>query len=128
MKKVNNIIRIPTSLNGKFFRFWLQFLSPFHNLTERELDIATAFLKRRFELSKVIKDDELLDKICMNEDSKQLIRKECNISTAHFQIIIGKLRKAKIIIDNKLNPKFIPKNLSEEDNAFQLLLYFDLSD
>lgn len=128
MKKVNNIIRIPTSLNGKFFRFWLQFLSPFHNLTERELDIATAFLKRRFELSKVIKDDELLDKICMNEDSKQLIRKECNISTAHFQIIIGKLRKAKLIIDNKLNPKFIPKNLSEEDSAFQLLLYFDLSD
>ena len=128
MKKVNNIIRIPTSLNGKFFRFWLEFLAPFHKLTDRELDIATAFLKKRFELSKVIKDEKLLDEISMNKDSKYEIRTSFNLSPPHFQVIMGKLKKAKIIVDNKINPKFIPKNLDEDDNAFQLLLYFDLGE
>ena len=47
MKKANNIVRIPTSLNGKFFRYWFEFLQPFHNLTNREIDVITAFVKQR---------------------------------------------------------------------------------
>lgn len=126
--RVNNIIRIPSSLSKTFFRYWLEFLSPFHNLTSREMDITAAFLKRRFELSDVISDPELLDKITMNEESKQLIRKECEISVPHFQVIMGKLRKNNVVVDGKLNPKFIPKGINKNDKSFQLLLYFDLDE
>jgi len=38
---------------------------------------------------------------------------------------MGKLRKSKVIVDNKLNPKFIP-NIDQETGYFQLLLLFDL--
>lgn len=124
--RVNNIVRIPTSYETKFFIYWLKFLLPFHELAPREMEVAAAFLKQRYNLSKVIKDETLLDKIAMNEDSKQKIKEECNISTPHFQVVMGKLRKAKIIIDGKINPKFIPKNIQEGDKSFQLLLYFDL--
>ena len=127
-KRVNNIIRIPTSLEGKFFRYWFEFLAPFHNLTPREMDVATAFVKQRFELSRSISNDDILDRVTMSEDTKQKIREECNITTPHFQVIMGKLRKAKVIIDNKINPRFIPKNVSSDDKAFQLLLYFDLDE
>lgn len=71
MKKANNIVRIPTSLNGKFFRYWFEFLQPFHNLTNREIDVITAFVKQRYQLSKVIKDDNILDKVIMSEDTKR---------------------------------------------------------
>ena len=108
--EANNVVRIPTSLNGNFFRYWFQFLEPFHNLTHREIDVASEFLKYRWELSKVIKDEDLLDKIVMNSDTKKQIRERCNLTLQHFQIILGKLRKSKIIIDDKLNPRFIPKN------------------
>lgn len=124
--KVNNIIRIPTSLYGNFYRLWLEFLAPFHNLTSREMDIAAAFLKHRQELSEVIKDPDLLEKVVMGEDTKRSIREECKVTVAHFQIIMGKLRKSKIIVDGKINPKFVPKNLSSDSNSFRLLLYFDL--
>ena len=127
-KRVNNIIRIPTSLEGKFFRYWFEFLAPFHNLTSREMDVATAFVKQRFELSRSISDEDILDRVTMSEDTKQKIREECNITTPHFQVIMGKLRKAKVIINNKINPRFIPKNVNTEDKAFQLLLYFDLDE
>lgn len=124
-KKTNNIVRIPTSLNGKFFRYWFEFLSPFHQLTSRELDVITSFVKHRFELSKVIKDNDILDKVTMSEDTKKKVREECNITLPHFQVIMGKLRKNKVIIDGKINPRFIP-NISEDSDSFQLLLLFEL--
>lgn len=129
MKKngLNNIIRIPTSLESKFFRYWLEFLEPFHHLTSRELDIATAFLKQRYELSKAISDTNILDRVTMGDDTKQKIKEECNITTPHFQVIMGKLRKARFIIGDKINPRFIPLGLNEGDNSFKLLLYFDFN-
>ncbi len=125
-EKPNNIIRIPTSLNGNFFRYWFMFLEPFHHLTTREIDVITCFVQHRFELSKVIKDNDILDRVTMSEDTKKKIREECNITLPHFQVIMGKLRKSKVIVDGKINPKFIP-NVKEEDGKFQLLLLFDLS-
>lgn len=126
--RANNVIRIPTSLQGKFFRIWIEFLTPLHNLTNREKDVVAAFIKARFELSKAVTDDALLDKVVMSDDIKNKIKTECNVSDAFFQVILGKLRKTGIITNGKLNTKFIPKSLKSEDKAFQLLLYFDLDE
>lgn len=126
MGKMNNVIRIPTSISTSFFRFWFEFLRPFHNLTDREMQIASSLLKRRYELSKVIQDEVILDKVVMSEDTKKVVREECNISLPHFQVIMGKLRKNKVILDGRINPRFIP-NLTEEQGSFRLLLNFELS-
>lgn len=120
----NNIIGIPTTLSD-FFRYWVEFLEPLHHLTEREIDIITAFLKKRYELSKSILDPVMLDKYLMNEDTKAEIRDECKVSPAHFQVIMGKLRKSGIIVNGNINPRFIP-NIKENEDTFQLLLYFQL--
>lgn len=124
-KKANNVVRIPCSLDGSFFRYWFMFLKPFHKLTDREIDVITSFVKHRYELSKVIKDDDILDKVVMSEDTKRKVREECNITLPHFQVIMGKLRSSKVIIDGKINPRFIP-NIEEEDGFFKLLLLFEL--
>lgn len=126
MGKMNNVIRIPTSISTSFFRFWFEFLRPFHNLTDREMQVASSLLKRRYELSKVIQDEVILDKVVMSEDTKKMVREECNISLPHFQVIMGKLRKNKVILDGRINPRFIP-NLTEEQGSFRLLLNFELS-
>lgn len=121
----NNVIRIPTSLEGKFFRYWLEFLRPIHKLTNREIEVAELFLKHRYQLSKVVSDEELLDKIVMGEDVKKQIREALGITLEHFQVIMSKLRKRKVIEDNKLNRKFLP-NLIKSENTFSLLLYFEI--
>ena len=125
MKKPNNIVRIPCSLDKSFFRYWFLFLEPFHKLTDREIDVITSFVKQRYELSKVIKDNEILDKVTMSEDTKKKVREECDITLPHFQVIMGKLRKNKVIIDGKINSRFIP-NINEETGYFQLMLLFEL--
>lgn len=125
-KQVDSIVRIPCKVDGKFFRYWFEFLTPFHNLTEREMDVITSFVKQRYELSKVIKDNEILDKVTMSEDTKKKVREECDISLPHFQVIMGKLRKNKVIIDGKINPRYIP-SIDEENGSFKMMLLFDFS-
>lgn len=125
-KQVDSIVRIPCKVDGKFFRYWFEFLQPFHNLTEREMDVITSFVKQRYELSKVIKDNEILDKVTMSEDTKKKVREECDISLPHFQVIMGKLRKNKVIIDGKINPRYIP-SVDEKNGSFKMMLLFDFS-
>lgn len=125
--EVDSVLSIPTSLKGKFFKHWFKFLLPYHNLTEREMDVAAAFLLKRFELSKVISDVNILNSVLMNEDTKRQIREDLDIKHPHFQVIMGKLRKAKVIIDNRINPRFIP-SVKEENGNFKLLLLFTFDD
>ena len=121
--KPNNVIRIPCNLKT-IFRYWLEFLVPFHNLTSRETDVATAFLKERYHLSKVILDPDLVDRTLMGEDCQKDIKKECKLTNQHFQVIKSKLKNKKFFINDKINPKLIP-NL-KDSRLFQLLLVFDI--
>lgn len=122
--KPDNVIVVGSTLDN-LFKNWFIFLKPMHSLTDREMDVAACFMKQRFLLSKAITDETLLDKIVMNEDTKRTIREECNITLPHFQVIMGKLRKTKIIVDNKLSPKFIPR-FKEENGNLQLLIFFQI--
>lgn len=124
-RKPNNVIALKSSLSGSFFRIWLEFLRPFHKLTERETDVMAAFLKERFELSKVVSDQEVLNRLTMSEDTKRKVRDECSISQAHFQVIMTKLKKSKMIDNGKINPRFIPR-VEKDAKGFQLLLAFEL--
>ena len=124
---VDNVLSIPTSLKGKFFKYWFKFLLPYHGLTDREMDVAAAFLLKRYELSKVISDVNILDSVLMSEVTKKCIRESCDVKHQHFQVIMSKLRKSKVIIVNKINPRFIP-NVKEENGNFKLLLLFTFDD
>lgn len=127
MGKINNVITIPASTEGNFFRYWFEFLRPFHKLTDREMDVIASFVKHRYALSKVVSDQEVLNKLTMSDDTKKKVREDCNISQAHFQVIMTKLKKSKVIENGRINPKFIPR-LDKDSNNFQLLLSFDLND
>lgn len=125
--KINNVIRIPSSIDKDFFRLWIEFLTPLHNLTFKEKDVLAAFIKKRFELTKSVNDESLIDKILFSRENVAEVKKDCNISNSYYKLVMVKLRKTKAISDGKINPKFIPKNLSFDDKSFQLLFFFDLN-
>lgn len=125
--KIDNVIRISSSVENNFFKYWFKFLLPFHGLTDREMEVASAFAKKRYELSKVISDDTIIDKVLLSDDTKREIRESCKISKEYFQVVMSKLRKSKVIINNMFNPRYIP-SLKEEDGNYKLLLFFELKD
>lgn len=124
----NNIIRIPTKLDDNFFRYWFEFLEPFHKLTNREIQVLTELVKERYRLGKLISDEDIIDQVLMSDETKKKIREKCELKLAHFQVIMGKLKKQKIIINEKINPKYIPliNKEVEDDGTFRLLLVFEL--
>lgn len=126
INRPNNVARVPCSLSDSFFKYWFMFWEPFHKLTKREIDVAASLVKTRYELSKVVKDEAILDKLIMSEDVKKKVREECNIQTQHFQVIMSNLRKHQVIKNGKINPIFIPR-IREGENTLQLLFLFDFS-
>lgn len=130
MESVTNVIRIASnsklkmSPEGDFFRVWTEFLKPVHKLPNREMDVLAAFLKRRYELSSVINNTDLLDKVLMSEDTKKQIKDELGITPKHFQVIMSKLRKNGVIKDGKLFFNLVPTMTKE---GVGLMIYFDFN-
>lgn len=120
-----NVVRIPATVETNFFKYWFEFLKPYHKLTSREIDVISELVKIRFQLSKIILDEDVLDSVLMSEDTKKKVREICKIKLSHFQVIMGKLRKHGIIVNDKINKRFIP-NIKEDAKDFRLIFYFDL--
>lgn len=121
--KPSSVARIPTTLQ-EFFQGYLMFLRPYHGLTPKQITVAAAFLKARYELSKVITDEKILDEVVANKNTKKKIREECDIPVAHFQVLIGDLRKHKFFVDGKINPRYIPNLDPVDPKSFSLMLLF----
>ena len=124
LPKPNNIVTVPTSLGAEFFKWWCIFLRPFINLTNREIDVVSSFLKQRWELSKHISDPTILDKMVMSEDTKMKVQEECKITSQHLYVVMSNLRKNKVISNNTLNPRLIPNVRPTDNGVFQLLILF----
>lgn len=123
--KINSVITVPTTIDN-FFRYWFEFTKPLHKLSDRVIDVMTEFIKYRYELKDKIKDTELLDKVVMSKETKSMIRKKLGMTESHFQVVMTKLKKARVIENGKINPRYIPKLIDTEN--FQLLISFNLKD
>lgn len=124
--KADDVKRINTPID-KFFRVWVEFLTPIHNLTNKEKEVFAALLKHRFELQASITNEDLLDSILMGRDVRAQIRQECNVSSPFFQGILGKFKRNKVIVEDRINPKFIPKGITKDSKSFKFLIYFDFN-
>ena len=125
--KVDNSIRIPTSIDTNFFKFWLDAIQPFHNFTSRQKDIAAAMLKKRFELSKRITDTETLDKVSLSIESKKEVMAELGVTSSFFNVVFSVLKSRGFIKNGRINPRFIP-NIKTDAKGFKLLFYFEFID
>ena len=118
-------IRIPCKSLQGFFEAYFDMLKPIHKLSSKEIKLIATFVRFRHELSKTVLDPDLCDEYMMTQDVRNKIRTECGMSKQSFRIHMVNLRKNKVIINNRINPKLIP-NMSD-DGSFRLMLYFDIS-
>ena len=123
--EINNIIRIPCKSELDFFRFWLIFLKPFHSLSPKVLEVASYILYTRYIMTKSVLDKDLLDDLVLGKSSRRQIAEYCGIPSNQLDVHITNLRKAGFIVDNKVNPKYIP-NYNNED-SFKFLIMFDIT-
>lgn len=123
LPKPNSVVTVPCT-DSSFYKWWCVFLRPFIYLTDKEIDVVACFLQLRQELSQKIPDAQMVDTLLMNNATKEKVRELCNITLAHFYVIMGSLRKKKVLVNNSINPKLIPSMTSNTDSVFQLVILF----
>lgn len=124
LPKPNNIVTVPTKMGTEFFRWWCVFLHPFIELTDREIDVVASFLNQRYELSKKISDQSIIDTLLMGDEVRKKILEECHITKQHLYVVMSNLRKNGVIINNTINPRLIPNIRHTDTDCFQLLILF----
>jgi hypothetical protein len=119
-----NIKRIHTSKQS-IFRYWLEFLKPYHKLRNKEIEALSLLLYYRYELSRDISDMSMVDMVLFSTQTRNKIREDLGgMEQKNFNNLLTSLRKKGIIMPgNKINPKLIP-NMTE--NGFKLVFDFDI--
>ena len=128
MEKVSNYIQIDSnsklqmSPDGDFFNAWVEFLEPVHKLTKKEMVVFALYLKERYDLSHRITDNDTLDQVLMNNDTRKVICSKCGIKSKHLNVILSKFRKNGVIRNGKIFLPLIP--VFDNDGA-GLMIYFN---
>jgi hypothetical protein len=119
-----NIKRIHTDKRS-IFRFWLEFLKPYHKLRTKEIEALSLMLYYRYELSRDIADPALVDMILFSTETRAKIRKDLKgMGQKVFNNLLTSLRKKKVLTkDNKINPVLIP---SMTEDGFKLVFNFEV--
>lgn len=123
--KPTNCLIIPCKKS--FYKKWLEFLAPIHGLANKEMDIAAYMLDMRKEISKTVTDDSLVDSILFSTEKRKEIMKQFGMKLTYFNTVLNKLRKCKFVVNNKINPKLIPK-FGPNQKKCQLLIVFNDSE
>lgn len=109
------------------FRYWLEFLKPYHKLRNKEIEALALLLYYRYELSREISNEKMVDMILFSTETRHKIRVELeNMSQKVFNNLLTSLRKKKVLTkDNKIHKSLIPK-MGEE--GFELIFNFKVKD
>ena len=119
-----NIKKIHTDKKS-IFRYWLEFLKPYHKLRNKEIEALSLMLYYRYELSREIPNLEMVDMILFSTETRGKIRAELNnMSQKVFNNLLTSLRKKGVLTkENKIKPVLIP-NMTE--NGFKLVFNFEV--
>lgn len=125
-KIADSVIRIPCTDQKNFIKFFLTFLTPLHKLTPSVVNLAAEIIYQRFELSKVINNNDVLDDYLLtNEKIRNEVITNCQLSVSNYHVGMTKLKKAGFFINGKVNPKFLPK-ITPESTSYSLMLLFTI--
>lgn len=107
-----------------FFKHWLNFTKPFHKLTNKEIEVVSLLLYYHSKYREETNNNKILWKMIFDYDTKMLIKKELdNMKDQILQNLLSSLRKKKVIVNNKINPVYIP-DLDKDSNNFKIIYNF----
>lgn len=121
-----NVKRIRTS-KKEIFRYWLEFLKPYHRLRQKEIDALSLMLYYKYELARDVKNPKLVDKLLFATDTRNQIREDLGgMSQKVFNNLLTSLRKKGVLMKgNIINPVLVP-NMTED--GFKLIFNFEIDE
>jgi len=91
---------------------YLHTLYKFHKLTDTEISIVVEFTLAYYKIADTFKEGtnsrHLINKLLFDTDSRKQLQESLNLKEDVFNNYLSKFRKKKVIVDNMLNPNYIP--------------------
>lgn len=127
--KNSTVIRVPAKLDYSFFRMLVEFLTPIHKLSSRNADVFAALLFERYKITKdaPLATESIISVLLSSTDTKNRICEYLDIKPTHYSVVLQKLRKAKVMGEKDINPKFIPMFTNGEGD-YKLIIHFDINE
>lgn len=128
MKENKSVTIIPCKIKD-FFKYWVEFTKPFHKLKDKECRLLSVLLCKRYELSKLITDDSLIDNYLFSTEVRNELMKELNASSTQFNVSLTLMRQAGILSkENILHKRYIPYINLTGNNNYNLLYQFQIEE
>ena len=108
MKK---ILTIKTNPKVFFIQF-LDILSPITKITGKESEVLAELMLQNYNKRHIPLDDRF--KLIFSSEFRKQMQTNLNVSGPVFRNCISKLRKLKVIVDNRLNEYYNIDNLDDE--------------
>ncbi len=110
----------------KFFTYWLQFLKPYHKLRDKEIELLSLLLEKRYTLSQKVNDPMLVDTLLLSTENRKIIMEEMGYHS--MQVLtnaLSGLRKKKVLEDNSIIKGLIPE-INDSTGNFKLIFNFNI--
>lgn len=125
MKNIN--VQTLNTNEKHFFKLWLMILQPFLKLRKQEINVLARLLYYRYTISKQVKNKSIVDDLLFNTKTRKAIKSELGIKDYVFNNIMTTLRKKKIIVNNSISNKIIPKIEGDLKN-FKLVYNIEINE
>lgn len=124
MNQNMNIKRILADKKS-IFRYWLEFLKPYHKLRSKEIEALSLILYYRYELAREIPNMNIVDMVLFSTETRVKIREDLGgMGQKVFNNLLTSLRSKGVLTkDNKINPVLIP---SMSEDGFKLVFNFEV--
>lgn len=111
----------------KLFKYWLEFLKPYHKLRQKEIECLSLIMFYEHQLSEQIPEPELVQQLLFSSKTKDQIKQDLGgMDSRVFNNLLSSLRTKKVLgKDNVIN-----KNLRAPigPNGFQLIFNFIINE
>lgn len=123
-----SISEVDTGLKD-FFNYWLIFTRPMHGLAPKEMESLAVILHKRYELSRVITNEDRLNTFLFSSEIRAEMLKELKMKSTDFSCLLTKYRRKGVLSkSNVINPVFIPElAITNKDIVFKFGVIFNIT-
>lgn len=111
----------------QLFIKWIDLTRSFHKLNGQHQKLLASLLYHHYLLKKDITNNKILWKMVFDYDTKLKIKEELGISDPLLQTLLSQLRKKKVIVNNEINPLYIP-DITLDAKNFKIVFNFNIID
>ena len=117
--KNKTIFTISPNSKSEFFILWVSLMNVFLSIRKKEIAVLAKIIEKRYYISLSTNDELEIAKTLFSTKMRVSMREELKLDELNFNNILCTLRKKKLIMKNKINPKLIPV-LDRDFKEFEL--------